>query len=146
MRKMLRKIMAAVLWIWQLPQNLAGLAVLLFCRGKRETWEHDGSGYRLYSVRYKFGVSLGMYAFVYRGWIRLYPNDAKHEHGHQIQSRYLGPLYLILIGLPSALRNLYDRAAHKKWTNTRRTEWYYKTGFLAVVESSADRLGGVNRF
>lgn len=48
-------------------------------------------------------------------------------------------VYLLLIGIPSACGNIYDRFFHKKWTSYRRNEWYYKQPW----EKWADRLGGV---
>ena len=52
-----------------------------------------------------------------------------------------GPLYLLIIGLPSAIRNIYDRIAHRNWSVVDRTYWYYE-GF---PEKWADELGGVVR-
>lgn len=36
-------------------------------------------------------------------------NKIKHERGHQLQSKYLGPLYLFVIGFPSAIGNILNR-------------------------------------
>ncbi len=60
-------------------------------------WKHSSS------------VSLGMFLFVstkYKGkaeTAELYNRLVVHEYGHTIQSLVLGPLYLIVIGLPSLL-------------------------------------------
>ena len=45
------------------------------------------------------GLSLGLFIFVW-------PDDTRvcvHEYGHTIQSAILGPLYLPVIGIPSAI-------------------------------------------
>ena len=54
-----------------------------------------------------------------------------HEKGHQIQSLYLGPLYLIVIGIPSILRMLIKIIFHKD------NAWYYS----GYPENWADNLG-----
>lgn len=86
------------------------------------------------------GVSLGNY-IIFSSHHNADDNSIKHEHGHQKQSSYLGWLYLILIGLPSFVGNLYDRIAHKKWTIKERIKWYYNQPW----EKWADELGDVKR-
>lgn len=50
------------------------------------------------------GVSLGMFVFVNGSRPEEWTRDAEvHEYGHCVQSLLLGPLYLLVIGLPSAL-------------------------------------------
>lgn len=123
--------MKFLMYVHQLPQNLIGLLVILFTGAKAETccW---------YTSKFYFGVSLGNY-IIFGGNYTI--NDLKHEQGHQKQSLYLGWLYLLLIGLPSVIRNIYDRIAHRNWNNVCRVEWYY-SGF---PENWADKLGGVRR-
>lgn len=119
------------LWIWQLPQNLLGLIVRLFVGGKK-----TDDGY--YTTRFNMGVSLGNYIIVKEGASQ---DTIKHEKGHQWQSGWLGPLYLIVIGIPSFLFNIFDRIFHKKWPVDKRMKWYYSLPW----EANADRLGGVTR-
>ena len=78
----------AILYLWQLPQNLLGLFLTLFSKrvGNHYVWPIGGS------------VSLGRYVIVSR-WAGDF--TFKHEQGHQKQSLYLGWLYLVVIGLPS---------------------------------------------
>lgn len=130
---MVRKVL---LYLWQLPQNLLGLLVILFTKAEKTNpfyWR---------TSRYNFGVSLGSYIIFgavsdrYILW-----QSVKHEQGHQKQSLYLGWLYLLLIGLPSALGNIYDRIFHRMWNYQSRIEWYYSQPW----EAWADRLGGVER-
>ena len=83
-------------YIWQLPQNLLGLLVILFSRGKKSCLT---------------GLNK----------IEFYGTNKK-----------FGPLYLIIIGLPSAIGNLI----HRKFKFD-----YYKQPW----EAWADKLGGVKR-
>lgn len=121
-----------LLYIWQLPQNIIGLLVILFTGAKkdyRNLW---------ISKKFRFGVSLGNY-IIFGGE----PNniDVQHERGHQKQSLYLGWLYLIIIGLPSLIGNIYDQVAHNDWDWDDSYFWYYKQPW----EAWADKLGGVTR-
>lgn len=131
--------MKFILYIWQLPQNILGLLVILFTSAKKtsrqdhEVWVSD---------RFDFGVSLGKYIILGEKNYAFAPDTVLHEHGHQIQSIKYGVLYLIIVGLPSFTRNVWDRLFHKEWPIMRRTLWYY-SGF---PEKQADRLGGVRRF
>lgn len=124
-----------LLWLWQLPQNILGLLVILFT-GAHHTilnWEWIASKWP------HFGVALGNYIIF--GGAGGSVDSLKHEQGHQKQSVYLGPLYLIVIGLPSVAGNIYDRIAHRKWDFQSRYYWYYKLPW----EAWADKLGGVTR-
>jgi len=65
----------------------------------------------------------------------------KHEYGHQLQSYILGPLYLLVIGLPSGLwcwfiQDLVNKNRKKKGKPTLSYYWFY-------TESWANKLGGV---
>lgn len=120
-----------ILYLWQLPQNILGLLVILVTRAKRE-------GDVWFTKAFRFGVSLGSYV-IFGG---SYTDTAvRHEKGHQKQSQWLGWLYLILIGIPSVTGNIIDRLFHRKWSSTRRTNWYYNLPW----EKQADSLGGVCR-
>lgn len=71
------------------------------------------------------GVSLGRY-IIFSNDVHLSLDALKHEYGHTLQSKKLGWLYLIVIGLPSFIGNLYDRVAHRNWSSTARYKWYYE--------------------
>lgn len=74
-------------------------------------------------------VSLGEYRIMFNT-----PSmtTCKHEYGHTKQSRMLGPVYLLFIGLPSVIGNLLNRIIKFD---------YYKQPW----EAWADKLGGVER-
>lgn len=128
-----------LLFIWQIPQNILGLLVILFT-GAFKT--KDGR----YWVTSKggFGVSLGSYIIFGDMNGRYEPTEKsiKHEQGHQKQSLYLSWLYLLIIGLPSITFNIADRLFHKNWKTQDRIKWYYNLPW----EHWADELGNVNRF
>ena len=88
-------------WTWGLPQTLAGAVVFLrYCRC-RHFW-YQGALVTLWPVK-GGSLSLGMFAFLYDGWKPADRELLAHEYGHTVQSLLLGPLYLLAIGLPSAL-------------------------------------------
>lgn len=126
----MEKFKRILLWIWQLPQNLLGLLLMLILQG--ETKHKLGSVRFYYFSKFPGGVTLGEYIFV--GTKK--ETTVKHEFGHVIQSRILGPLYLIVIGLFSI--------GHA-WLNEvigccdRHSDGYYHFW----TEKWANRLGGV---
>ena len=123
-----------LLFLWQLPQNILGLLVILF------TEAEFSSNYSVWETRkYSFGISLGRYIIFGKHFEY---TDLKHEIGHQKQSLYLGWLYLLVIGIPSFLGNIWDRVAHRNWLISERIKWYYNQPW----EKWADELGNVNRF
>lgn len=129
-----------LLWLWQLPQNYIGLLLSIKTEPFNDYILDTGEHVSVYFKNSFFGsgVSLGDYIILDRLY-KQYPwsldKTIKHEHGHQKQSMYLGPLYLIVIGIPSVLGNIYSRLFHKD------SEWYYKQPW----EAWADKLGGVVR-
>lgn len=135
--------MKIIRFIWQLPQDLVALiwiGILSIFKGKPEFSKFKDEHY-VYFKKYVNGVSLGDFVIL-GSWYRYDDTTIKHEYGHTRQSLYLGPLYLVLIGLPSACGNLWDRWFHKKWNYTKREKWYYNQPW----EKWADKLGKVSRF
>lgn len=131
MKKFFKVILEIILYVWQLPQNLVGLFLRwIYSQAKKEMI----AGIPVYFYRYFHGgISLGNTIIV----CQEDENVVKHEHGHQIQSMYLGPLYLIVIGLPSLIWAglIYGNIVPKTHNG------YYKF----YTERSADKLGGVIR-
>jgi len=132
-----------LLYIWQLPQNLLGLLLVKITgaekRGASDIAWYLFDGNRNRFTRFFSGGSFG-------GYILLPCEDEAdipHENGHSLQSEMLGPLYLLIIGIYSAVFcNLWDRMFHKLWCAYDRHYWYYKTRW---TEKGADKLGGVER-
>ena len=119
-----------LLYIWQLPQNLLGLLLLLFYKVDKIV-DYKDKKIRV-CKNFSGGISLGNYIIVCR-------EDQKmimHEYGHTLQSKMLGPLYLIVIGLPSLVwAALYGPII--PWSKNG----YYKF----YTEKWADKLGEVKR-
>lgn len=96
---------------WGLPQTLAGAIVYGMHRKQKHYGYH---GAIVTTWKRKASLSLGMFLFLTDDPFYYYPEQANkfdemtfsgrllvHEYGHTIQSLLLGPLYLILVGLPS---------------------------------------------
>lgn len=85
-------------WSWCLPQTLIGflwmLVVKLLDRSARIMLRDRGRVVAVQYARLRGGVSLGQFVFFEDS---LYC----HEYGHYRQSLMSGPLYLLIIGLPS---------------------------------------------
>lgn len=119
-------------YLWQLPQNLLGLAFLLIMRGRVVARRRSGEQAVFACFRTHGGISLGRYVFVHRE-----ADDylVRHELGHCRQSRLLGPLYLPVIGLPSmGWATLYAVLRHR---------WPHLDYFRFYTESWANRLAGL---
>ena len=131
-------------YVWQLPQNVVGF-FLVFIFNRKSTLKVLDKNTNIIYYRCKHvndcGVSLGKYIVLDLDR-KIAEQTLKHEFGHQRQSLYLGPFYLIAIGLPSAIGNLFDRYFHKNWKSSKRYKWYYSQPW----EKWADKLGEVERF
>lgn len=99
-------------WTWGILQTLLGGIVLLLNIRNKHFWYHGA----LVTVwKAKSSVSLGMFVFItdepyfYEKLKDTYTTQELsnrllvHEYGHTIQSLILGPLYLIIMGVPSTL-------------------------------------------
>jgi hypothetical protein len=144
--------------IWELPQNILGYIMSrIWINNLKDAPKHELSevyelekthNVKIYiisrdyhiktkPIKYLSGFSLGRYICLDSLHTK---KTIKHEIGHSYQSRLLGPLYLPIVGISSAIFcNLCDRIFHKKWTTTKRYTWYYNR----FPENWADRLGGV---
>lgn len=89
---------------WAIPQNLAGLvAFLILSRNHKHERFHNS--FITYVSKENFGgVSLGIFIFMNPDKKDDWLHDTRiHEYGHTIQSLFLGPLFLLIIGLPSVI-------------------------------------------
>lgn len=127
--------MTLLLWIWQLPQHLLALIILLINRKNTRVME-TATGIKYYLVKYIMdcGISLGDYIIIDADF-SVCIVDVHHEYGHSIQSHIFGPLYLLVIGLPSIINNIISRVKDKPF------KWYY----TRYPEKWADSLGGVKQ-
>ncbi len=133
-------LLTALLFIWEIPQIVAGLGVLIFMKSKKRVVRIETERHHFFIETPFTGVSLGWFVFWTPDGNR-YPhlvNDCRmHEYGHARQSMMLGPLYLIVVGISSLSRVFYRRWYYRK--NGRSWENYFN-GF---PENWADKLGGV---
>ena len=99
-------------WTWGILQTLLGL-ILFIVNIKNEHIFYHGA--IITRTKGKTSISLGMFAFVGldlqmdKRVENKIPDDEiekrtlVHEYGHTIQSIILGPLYLLIIGIPSSI-------------------------------------------
>ena len=100
--------------IWQFPQILVSLLMLPFI-GNLKLIKQSKFTFCFEASKMKGGISLGSLAFL-EPKLAAIPEIVCHEaEGHVIDSYILGPLYLIIIGIPSLLhatfgftKNYYD--------------------------------------
>lgn len=119
-------------YIWQLPQHLLALVILLLYKKQIIATEQYETSIVYWLGKARWGVSLGWYIFLGQRYNSI---TVQHEYGHSIQSKYLGWLYLLIVGLPSITMNILTRFGILKIEN------YYKRW----PESWADKLGRVKR-
>ena len=124
-----------IIYLWQLPQNLLGFLLLYVYEVlEKVDWFYEENGVLFVYVKgFSGGISMGRYVVLQDEWQHyLVDRHVKHEYGHCRQSRILGPLYLLVIGLPSLIHAAFFKEA---------TPEYYKF----YTERWADKLGGVKR-
>ncbi len=117
-------------WIWQLPQHIVALLYYWYLIWRKQILMIEKeNAYVIYTKNVTGSVTLGMYVFLsYKATKR----TLMHEIGHTKQSLYLGPLYLIVIGIPSITWAII----HKTWLKS-------KSYYIFYTEKWANKLGGV---
>ena len=102
MKKVLNIAIFVLLCIWQLPQLLVAAVMLLFC-GKLKLVAKRHYNYCFEGSKMKGGISLGPICIVSKS-LANYPEGVAHEiDGHTVDSKIMGPLYLLIVGLPSLM-------------------------------------------
>lgn len=94
-------------WTWGLPVNIVGGIAYLICT-KVLKYRHQKFGYAniVYMPWNAGGLSMGLFIFVKDRGDEPNPwsyNTRIHEYGHTWQCLLLGPLYYIVIALPSVI-------------------------------------------
>ena len=123
MKKFLWKVFFILLWIWHLPQNIVAMFRILLRRIETSWLKPDnphekGGSVSTYISEACDSVTLGEYIFVYHK-LSNREEVIQHETGHVIQSRILGPLYLIVIGIYSGIWCLFganEKGRYACWT------------------------------
>ena len=124
-----------LLYLWQLPQNIVGALLLLYFRSRSEVKDGVYRDVNVYfSIVMRGGISLGRYIFFDQRRV-VTEQDLAHEYGHCLQSRKLGWLYMLVVGVPSIVHAAFYRSDYSD------LHGYYRYW----CEAWADRLGGVKR-
>ena len=146
--RLLRLLCVLIQCTWGLPQTLIGFALFLLCRMRKRVSFSMGTAVCTEWNR-RDGVSLGLFFFCPKnGGIHL------HEYGHTFQSLMLGPLYLLLVSLPSLLwaglpyferyrrekRAPYSRLWCEAWADRLGNRYLYRPGLPPVRKNMRDEI------
>ena len=108
---------------WGIIQSGIGLILLLRYINKPHLW-YKGSIVTINSVpRFIGGASIGAFIFLTDDVRKKDCSNhmiLRHEYGHYLQSLLLGPLYLLVIGIPSVLKNRFVESWADKWGKADR--------------------------
>ena len=127
MKLIIKYIRNLILFIWQLPQHIVALIyfgyLVMMCKDLGVDSRYKQA--IVIPCIMRGAVTLGNYIFV--GLNSEYRKTVKHELGHTIQSKILGPLYLIVIGIPSitycGLRRLFSLLRKKNYYDFYTEKW-----------------------
>ena len=87
---------------WGATVNLAGLLVFLCCR-KRFRSKAFRNAIVTCLPGNRGGLSLGVFIFLSVRDTREYSRLCAHEYGHTVQCLLLGPLYWVVVAIPSVI-------------------------------------------
>ena len=127
MKLIMKYIRNLILFIWQLPQHLLAILyigyLVMMCKDLGVDSRYKQA--IVIPCVMRGAVTLGCYVFV--GLNSEYRKTVKHELGHTIQSKILGPLYLIVIGIPSitycGLRRIFPSLRRKNYYDFYTEKW-----------------------
>ena len=118
-------------WTWGILQTLVGFIGFLIFINRRHVWVN---GSVCTEVKGNWGgITLGMFTFV----DDISPFNEitiKHEYGHSLQSILLGPIWILVIAIPSLLWASCGKGLRLKYNHNYY--WLY-------CERWADAWGGV---
>lgn len=86
---------------WGLPVNLVGLLLFLCCGGRRR--QRFCNSVVTCLPGDLGGLSLGVFIFLSLRDADRRRDLCAHEYGHTVQCLFLGPLYWLVVAIPSAL-------------------------------------------
>ena len=127
MKLIMKYIRNLILFIWQLPQHILAILyigyLVMMCKDLGVDSRYKQA--IVIPCVMRGAVTLGCYVFV--GLNSEYRKTVKHELGHTIQSKILGPLYLIVIGIPSitycGLRRIFPSLRKKNYYDFYTEKW-----------------------
>lgn len=136
-----------VQWTWGLPVNLVGWIAFAICtkiKGRR--WQRFGYAKIVYLPWNAGGLSLGLFIFMKdQHKSRTWTYDARiHEYGHTWQCLLLGPLYYIVIALPSAVwcnffqgyREKHNVSYYKLYCESWANAWGQKVTGMKMTDTT----------
>ncbi len=133
---------ALVQWTWGILQTLLGLFVFLLNIRHRHFFYH---GALITVWPGKSSVSLGFFVFItddpyfcdkFEGQYtkqELFQRLLVHEYGHTIQSLIFGPLFLLVMGIPSALWGFLPWVTRKRIAQKRSYFSFYTERFANTL-------------
>ena len=125
---------SVLLGIWQLPQIIGALFLLIFLHSDIQPYKNTYNGITVWKVEHSFRTCWSLGPFIFTA--RKQKDDLfRHESGHSVQSIFLGPLFLFVVGIPSAILLGIKRNKGKD------RDWYY----AHYPENWANKLGGVEQ-
>lgn len=141
-------------WTWELPQTVIGKGYshirnmsgnvddVSYYGGATLVNKNDNSGWR-------WGLTLGSYINSKNVDADPYSDDLfRHEFGHTLQSRLVGPLYLTHVGIPSLIGSGLDDLGlndhNREWyeTQANRMAFRYFNNHAPEVLSTNEKLYG----
>ena len=133
--------------IWEAPQKALAHIIKKITKAEiLDPTEMNGEIVHFYFWNHNRGLSLSNHIFLPKKHFnkpihevitsKWHCNYISHEYGHTIQSHKLGPLYLLVIALPSMIW----AGCFENYRIKHNIDYY-----SFYTEVSADKLGGVNR-
>ena len=127
MKLIMKYIRNLILFIWQLPQHIVAIIyfgyLVMMCKDLGIDSRYKQA--IVIPCVMRGAVTSGNYVFI--GLNSEYKETVKHELGHTIQSKMLGPLYLIVIGIPSitycGLRRIFPSLRKKNYYDFYTEKW-----------------------
>ena len=135
--KVLAYFLNFLLIIYQLPQVLTGVIGLIIFRNF-EVWTNERTG--VWVIKVDKGWLFGGACFSSGPFVFVAPScdtdTLRHETGHSKQSIMFGPLFHIIVSIPSVIRFWVRRFGKKS------KDWYLS----GWPEKSAEKLGKTDRY
>lgn len=106
---------------WGIIMTLLGclITLVLLCCGRKPHKYHRVYYFKIFE--WWGGVEMGLMFIRDK---RSNESVSKHELGHTYQNALLGPLFVFLVAIPSAIRYWYRELTHKKLTTSYDDMWF----------------------
>ena len=133
-------------WTWGLSVNIVGGIAYLICTAVlKRPHQRFGKAFIVYLPWNAGGLSMGLFIFVKDGHTKpewTY-NTRIHEYGHTWQCLLLGPLYYIVIAIPSVIwcnvfggyRKKHNISYYKLYCEAWANAWGQKATGMKMVET-----------